>query len=48
MGFLETLITLIVEIELLSGLEFVTDELIDLQNVGDFVDLMITKGYSPR
>ncbi len=41
-------ITLIVEIEMLSGLEFVTDELIDLQNVGDFVDLMISKGYSPQ
>ena len=40
-------ITLIVEIEMLSGLEFVTDELIDLKNVGDFVDIMIEKGYAP-
>lgn len=40
-------ITLIVELEALSGLSFSTDELIDLQNVGDFLDLMVAKGYDP-
>ena len=38
-------ITLIVELESLTGLSFTTDELVDLQNVGDFVTLMMKKGY---
>jgi acyl carrier protein len=38
-------ITLIVELETLTGLSFSTDELVDLQNVGDFVRLLAAKGY---
>jgi acyl carrier protein len=38
-------ITLIVELESLTGLVFTTEELVDLQNVGDFVTLMANKGY---
>ena len=38
-------ITLIVEIESLTGLSLTTDELVDLQNVGDFVRLLSEKGY---
>ena len=38
-------ITLIVELESLTGLTFTTEELVDLQNVGDFVSLIICKGY---
>jgi acyl carrier protein len=38
-------ITLIVELESLTGLSFTTEELVDLQNVGDFVTLMMKKGY---
>jgi acyl carrier protein len=38
-------ITLIVEIESLTGLSLSTDELVNLQNVGDFVRLLSDKGY---
>ncbi len=38
-------ITLIVEIEALTGLTLSTDELVNLQNVGDFVRLLSGKGY---
>lgn len=38
-------ITLIVEIEALTGLSLSTDELVNLQNVGDFVRLLSDKGY---
>ncbi len=38
-------ITLIVEIERLTGLTLTTDELVELQNVGDFARLLATKGY---
>ncbi|MBS4096038.1 MAG: acyl carrier protein [Sulfuricella sp.] len=38
-------ITLIVEIEALTGLSLSTDELVSLQNVGDFVRLLFDKGY---
>jgi acyl carrier protein len=38
-------ITLIVELESLTGLSFTTEELVELQSVGDFVNLIIAKGY---
>lgn len=38
-------IALIVELESFTGLSFTTDELVNLKNVGDFVELMISKGY---
>ena len=38
-------ITLIVELESLTGLSFSTDELVELQNVGDFIKLLADKGY---
>jgi acyl carrier protein len=38
-------ITLIVELEGLTGLSLSTDDLVDLQNVGDFVQLLAKKGY---
>jgi len=38
-------ITLIVEIESLTGLSLTTDELVEVQNVGDFVELLSSKGY---
>jgi acyl carrier protein len=38
-------ITLIVEIEALTGLSFTTDELVNVQNVGDFARLIAEKGY---
>ena len=38
-------ITLIVELEALTGLTLSTDELVNLQNVGDFVRLLAEKGY---
>lgn len=38
-------ITLIVEIESLTGLSLTTDELVNLQTVGDFVSLLSEKGY---
>ncbi len=38
-------ITLIVELEALTGLTLTTDELVNLQNVGDFVRLLADKGY---
>lgn len=38
-------ISLIVEIESLMQLTFSTDELIELTNVGDFVNLIEKKGY---
>ena len=36
-------ITLIVEVETLTGLVFTTDELIALENLGDFVKLLVSK-----
>lgn len=39
-------ITLIVELEALTKLSFTTDELAGLSNVGDFVQLLETKGYN--
>lgn len=39
-------ITLIVELESLTGLSFSTDEMANLSNVGDFVELMKSKGYN--
>ena len=38
-------ITLIVELEALSGMSLSTDELVNLKNVGDFVQLLADKGY---
>lgn len=38
-------ITLIVELEALTGIALSTDELVNLQNVGDFVRLLAEKGY---
>lgn len=38
-------ITLVVEIEALTGLTLSTDDLVNLQNVGDFVRLLYDKGY---
>ena len=38
-------ITLIVELEALTGLTLSTDDLVNLQNVGDFVRLLAEKGY---
>ncbi len=38
-------IILIVELETLTGLFFSTDELVNLKNVGDFVQLLAEKGY---
>lgn len=38
-------ITLIVELETLTGLSFSADELVNLKNVGDFVQLLVDKGY---
>lgn len=38
-------ITLIVELETLTGLSLSTDELVNLKNVGDFVQLLADKGY---
>jgi acyl carrier protein len=38
-------IALIVEIEILTNLSFSTDELLELGNVGDFIDLLILKGF---
>lgn len=38
-------ITLIVELEDLSGMSLSTDELVNLKNVGDFVQLLADKGY---
>lgn len=38
-------ITLIVEIELYTGLTLTTDDLMDLANVGDFVDMLKAKGF---
>lgn len=38
-------ITLIVELEALTGLSFTTDELVKLQTVGDFVNLLLEKGF---
>jgi len=40
-------ITLVVEIELFSGVQLSVDELVELKNVGDFAELLINKGYSP-
>ena len=40
-------ITLIVEVETLTGLVFTTDELIALENLGDFVKLLVSKGFKP-
>jgi acyl carrier protein len=38
-------IILIVELETLTGLSFSTDELVNLKNVGDFVQLLAEKRY---
>jgi len=38
-------ITLIVELETFTGLSFSTDELVNLKNVGDFVQLLSDKGF---
>lgn len=38
-------ITLIVELEALTGLSLSTDELVNLKDVGDFVQLLSDKGY---
>ena len=38
-------ITLIVELETLTGLSFSTDELVKLKDVGGFVQLLADKGY---
>jgi len=38
-------ITLIVELEALTGLTLSTDELVNLKNVGDFAQLLADKGY---
>jgi len=38
-------IILIVELETLTGLTFSTDELVNLKNVGDFVQLLSERGY---
>lgn len=38
-------ITLIVELETHTGLILTTDELVNLRNVGDFVNLLEEKGY---
>jgi acyl carrier protein len=38
-------IILIVELETMTGLSFSTDELVNLRNVGDFVQLLLEKGY---
>ena len=38
-------ITLIVELESLTGLTLTTDELVNLKNVGDFVQLLADKGF---
>ena len=39
-------ITLIVELEAFCKLSFTTEELVKLNNVGDFVNLLIKKNYS--
>jgi acyl carrier protein len=39
-------ITLIVELETLTGISFTTDELASMATVGDLVDLLGKKGYS--
>lgn len=39
-------ISLIVEIELFTGLTLSTDDLMDLANVGDFVDMLEKKGFT--
>jgi acyl carrier protein len=38
-------ITLIVELETLTGLSLSTDELVNLKDVGDFAQLLADKGY---
>jgi acyl carrier protein len=38
-------ILLIVELETLTGLTLSTDELVNLRDVGDFVELLDRKGY---
>ena len=38
-------ITVIVELETLTGLIFSTDELVNMKDVGDFVQLLTDKGY---
>lgn len=40
-------ITLIVEIEMHTGLTLTTEDLINLANVGDFVDMLESKGFVP-
>ncbi len=41
-------ITLIVEIEMYTGLTLTTEDLISLANVGDFVDMLESKGFVPN
>lgn len=41
-------ITLIVEIEMYTGLTLTTEDLINLANVGDFVDMLESKGFVPN
>ncbi len=39
-------ITLVVELELKTGIQFTTDELAAMVNVGDMIDCHIRKGYT--
>lgn len=39
-------ITLVVELELKTGIQFTTDELAAMVNVGDMIDCLIRKGYT--
>lgn len=39
-------ITLIVEVEEFTGVSFSTDDLIDLENVGDFAKVLEAKGFT--
>ncbi len=41
-------ITLIVEIELHTGLTLTTEDLMNLANVGDFIDMLESKGFIPN
>ena len=41
-------ITLIVEIEMYTGLTLTTEDLLNLANVGDFVDMLESKGFVPN
>jgi acyl carrier protein len=39
-------ITLIVELEQVAGIQFTTDEIASMANVGDLIDCLIRKGFS--